>query len=317
MRELLLGILLLVVPAQTYSQVLEFSSLNTRQITNLDRAKTVVIIPGGILEEHGPYLPAGSDGIFNDHLAHDLASFVSKRPGWSALMLPSVPLGAGAVNEIGAKYSFPGSCTVLPSTLRAVYMDFADQLGQQGFRWIVLVNGHGDPAHNSVIDQAADYFHDTYHGEMVNIFGYVWAMKLQDLRTEEEQQKDGVPEHATMTETSVILALKPEWVATDYKSAKPNSGSSIDELGQIAKVKDWPGYFGDPARANASLGKKIYAQWLAKSEELISVVLSGANYRNMPRYGDVYADDPADAAAVKNNQKLQDQHDAWLKAHSH
>src|SRR5919204_1783364 len=98
---------------QLCSQVLPFVSLNTRQIEKLDRSKTIVIIPGGILEEHGPYLPAGSDGVFNERLANDLAAFVPQRPGWTALMFPLVPLGAGAANEMGAKYSFPGSCTVL------------------------------------------------------------------------------------------------------------------------------------------------------------------------------------------------------------
>jgi creatinine amidohydrolase/Fe(II)-dependent formamide hydrolase-like protein len=289
-----------------------FESLNTRQIEKLDRAKTVVIVPGGILEEHGPYLPAGSDGVFNNRLAHDLATFVAKRPGWNALMLPSIALGAGAANEIGAKYSFPGSCTVLPATLRAVYMDLADQLGKQGFQWILVVSGHGDPAHNSMIDQAADYFHDTYHGEMVNVFGYVWAMKLPDLRTKQEQQKDGLPEHATMTETSVVLALKPEWVSPDYKKAIPQSGNSIEALEEIAKRKDWPGYFGDPARATRSLGTRIYQQWLTKSQELVSTILAGADYREMPRYGDIYAGDPADAAASRVNAELQARHEAWI-----
>src|SRR4051794_20262804 len=108
MKRLVVLTLLLVIAGLAHSQILEFSSLDTRRITSLDKAKTVVIIPGGILEEHGPYLPAGSDGIFNDRLAHDLATFISKRQGWTALLLPSLPLGAGAANEIGAKYSFPG-----------------------------------------------------------------------------------------------------------------------------------------------------------------------------------------------------------------
>src|SRR3954454_22792110 len=136
------------------SQVLEFARLNTRQIEKLDRSKTVVIIPGGILEEHGPYLPAGSDGVFNQRLANDLANLVAGRTGWTALVLPSIPLGSGAANEIGAKYSFPGSCTVLPSTLRTIFMDLADQLGQEYFRWILVVHGHGDPRHNLMLDQA-------------------------------------------------------------------------------------------------------------------------------------------------------------------
>ena len=55
-------------------------------------------------------------------------------------------------------------------------MDLADQLGDQHFRWILLVHGHGDPAHNRMLDDAGDYFHETYGGEMVNLFGYLWAM---------------------------------------------------------------------------------------------------------------------------------------------
>jgi hypothetical protein len=47
-------VLFCCLPLMAYSQVLDFVSLNTRQIEQLDRSKTVVIIAGGILEEHGP-----------------------------------------------------------------------------------------------------------------------------------------------------------------------------------------------------------------------------------------------------------------------
>jgi hypothetical protein len=52
-KHLLLCLLCLCVPLVARSQVLEFSSLNTRKIEKLDRSKTVVVVPGGILEEHG------------------------------------------------------------------------------------------------------------------------------------------------------------------------------------------------------------------------------------------------------------------------
>jgi creatinine amidohydrolase/Fe(II)-dependent formamide hydrolase-like protein len=302
-------------PFTAQAQVREFVSLNTRQIEALDRSKTVVIVPGGILEEHGPYLPTGSDGIFNQRLADDLAAFIAAKPGWTALILPSVPLGAGAANEMGAKYSFPGSCTVLPATLRSVFMDLADQLGKQQFRWILIVHGHGDPVHNQMLDEASGYFHDTYGGEMVHVFGYVWAA-TKEFRTAEEQKRDGQPEHATMTESSVILALKPEWVASDYKTAKPYAGPSLEELEKIAKEKDWPGYFGDPALATPSLGTKIYQQWLAQAKELVTLVLAGNDYRKMPRYGDLTSGDPADIVAASENARLEAQHAIWLQKHA-
>ena len=292
------------------AQILQFANLNTRDFARLDKARTVVIIPGSILEEHGPYLPAGTDGIFNRRFADDLAKSIASRPGWTALMLPSVPLGAGAANEIGHKYSFAGSCTVSPTTLRRVFMDLADQLGQEHFRWILVVNGHGDPAHNHMLDQAGNYFHDTYGGDMVNVFGYLWAMDLEDLRTPREQKQDGLAEHATMVETSLILALSPTAVSKDYRTAKPLSGENMDQLEKIASASDWPGYFGAPGLASTNLGKKEYDRWLQRGNELISSLLSGAAYRNRSRLGDV--DDPADAAAVANNERLERQHDAWL-----
>ena len=312
MQRLILLIGFLAITAPLSAQVLHFADLNTRDFSKLDRNKTVVIMPGAILEEHGPYLPSGTDGIFNAKLADDLASAVASRAGWTSLVMPPIPVGAGAANEMGQKYSFPGSCTILPHTLRSLFMDLADQLGQQGFRWIVVVHGHGDPAHNRMLDQAGDYFHDTYGGEMVNLFGYLWAMDLKDFRTPEQQKLDGVPEHATMTETSWILALEPQAVAPDYKAAVPYPGKSIDELEQIAARKDWPGYFGAPALASAELGQRMYVQWVQRGTELIMQVLDGATYRKLPRYGDLYGDDPADAAAASVNQKLESQHEAWL-----
>jgi creatinine amidohydrolase/Fe(II)-dependent formamide hydrolase-like protein len=137
------------------AQVFHFADLNTRDFAKLNLKQTVVIFPGGILEEHGPYLPSGTDGIFNAKLADDLAHAVASRPGWSAIVMPPLPLGAGAANEVGRKYSFPGSCSVTPATLRFVFMDLADQLGQQGFRWIIVINGHGDPAHNRMLVKQA------------------------------------------------------------------------------------------------------------------------------------------------------------------
>ncbi|MBM3810924.1 MAG: creatininase family protein [Acidimicrobiia bacterium] len=103
------------------SQVLRFDHLTTRQISKLDRVRTVLILPGAILEQHGPYLPSGSDGIFSRRLAADLASSIAAKPGWTAVMLPTIPLGAGAANEIGRKCSFAGSVTIRPSTLRTVF----------------------------------------------------------------------------------------------------------------------------------------------------------------------------------------------------
>jgi hypothetical protein len=84
-------------------------------------------------------------------------------------------------------------------------------------------------------------------------------------------------------------------------------------LEKIAARKDWPGYFGAPALASVELGQKMYAQWVQRGTELVNHVLDGEDYRKLLRYGDLYGNDPADAAAASVNRRLEVQHEAWLK----
>ena len=56
----------------------------------------------------------------------------------------------------------------------------------------------------------------------------------------------------------------------------------------------------------------MYDQWLQRGTELVNRVLNGEDYRKLPRYGDLYSDDPADIAAASVNQKLESQHETWL-----
>ncbi len=160
-----------VVFSSATAQVYHVKEMNTEQLRALDRDKTVVLLPGGILEEHGPYLPSFTDGYVTERLTRDLAGAIVERPGWKVLIFPMVPLGSGAANEIGGQYPFSGSFTVRSATLRAIFMDLATELGDQGFRWVFVVNLHGGPHHNRALDQACDYFRDTYGGHMVNLTG--------------------------------------------------------------------------------------------------------------------------------------------------
>src|SRR3989304_2066891 len=83
-------------------QVLRLADLNTRQIRGLDRSRTAVLLPGGMLEEHGPYLPAYTDGILSARLTEALAeAIVAKKPGWNALIFPQVPFGSSGSHDAG------------------------------------------------------------------------------------------------------------------------------------------------------------------------------------------------------------------------
>src|ERR1041385_9481893 len=74
---------LMSLSQQVAAQVLRIGEMNTRQIQALDLRKTVVLIPGGILEEHGPYLPSFTDGDGIDAYTQQLAKAIVARPGWT------------------------------------------------------------------------------------------------------------------------------------------------------------------------------------------------------------------------------------------
>ena len=92
-RLLFVGLTMFVSPA--FGQIYHVKDMNTEQIKALDREKTVVLLPDGILEEHGPYLPSFTDGYMAERRTEDLANAIVERPGWKVLIFPLIPLGTG------------------------------------------------------------------------------------------------------------------------------------------------------------------------------------------------------------------------------
>jgi len=279
----------LALPSAAGAQVLRVGELNTRQIRALDRAKTVVILQGSMLEEHGPYLPAFTDGYFSARLADEVANgIVTQKPGWTALLFPPISAGASGSNEIGRQFSFPGTYAIRPSTLRATYMDLAAELGDQGFRWILVVNVHGSPLHIGAIDDAGDWFRASYHGTMVNLWGLLpvlagWGNAMTDL-PDSAKKADGLSLHGGLDEHSMMLFLQPRLVAADYKSAPDVAGANYDSAFAVARRPNWPGYLGSPRMATAETGRKIWLGFSGAAVKTSVEILGGTDPASYPRY---------------------------------
>jgi creatinine amidohydrolase/Fe(II)-dependent formamide hydrolase-like protein len=259
--------------------------MNTEQIRALDRSKTAVLIPGGILEQHGPYLPSYTDGYLNEALTQDLAAAIVRRPGWTAAIFPSIPLGSGGANEIAAKLPFPGTYAVRPETLRAIFMDLAEELGQQGFRWIFLLHGHGAPLHNQALDDAGDYFRDTYGGRMIHLVGFIFPRDLAKHGVAKEAiEENGFEVHAGLAETSQVMALRPDLVSRTVSDAPSFGPADPAALGSVVARPDWPGYVGAPRYATADLGRSLTQtenEWFVT--QALRILDGKADERQMPR----------------------------------
>jgi creatinine amidohydrolase/Fe(II)-dependent formamide hydrolase-like protein len=318
----LLALALVLVAAAADAAVLKVAELNTDQIRALDRARTAVILPGGILEEHGPYLPSYSDGYMNERVTRDLAEAIGARPGWTALVFPVIPLGSGGANEIGAHYSYPGSYTVRSTTVRAIFTDLASELGDQGFRWVFVVHGHGSPHHNRALDDASDFFRDTYGGQMVHLFGLMEVLTCCDAgrrtASEEALREDGFTVHAGAGEHSNVMSLRPDLVPDTIAKAPTHTAKSPAELVAAARRPDWPGYFGAPRHANAARGAVALAQQSAFIVRLAQEVLDGRDLRDRPRYADEIMKQPDIAKVVEDSlareSQIEARHQQWLAA---
>jgi pimeloyl-ACP methyl ester carboxylesterase/creatinine amidohydrolase/Fe(II)-dependent formamide hydrolase-like protein len=305
--------------------VLHVAEMTTGQIRNLDRAKTVVLLPGGIVEEHGPYLPAHTDGILSERLTQELAlAIAARKPGWKVLVFPPIPLGASGSNELGDHFVFAGTFAVRPGTLRAVFMDLAAELGEQGFRWIIIVSVHGAPTHNRALDQASDFFGDTYGGRMVHLWGLVpvlggWGRALTTL-SDAEKKEEGVSLHAGMDETSLLLHLRPGLVSPAYREAPVVTGHSLRESFEVAKAADWPGYLGSPRLASARLGAAIWKSFVAAAVEHAVQILDGVGPERFQRYADLLEKDPLyqrwTKEAAHHAERLEAPQQAWLRKHA-
>jgi creatinine amidohydrolase/Fe(II)-dependent formamide hydrolase-like protein len=303
-----------------YCQIFQLAELNTSQIRALDRAKTVVLIPGGILEEHGPYLPSFTDGYVDAAVTQEVARAIVARPGWAVVVFPAVPLGVGGANGIGAKWIFPGSYTVRTETLRAVYMDLASELGEQSFRWIFLVNDHGDPLHARALNQASDYFHDVYGGTMVHLRDLMPMATCcgteEKMLSSAELAEEGFTVHAGADEHSQILFLHPELVDPSFKSAPSLTGNAIGDLFRIAGTKDWPGYFGAPRLATAALGAHHFSDFVRVESDLVLRILDGLDYRTVPRFSDQFdiSKIPGLQAEFDHDRAWQSKEVEWLRS---
>jgi len=305
---------------RTTARVLDVGDLNTDQIRALDRSHTVALLEGGILEEHGPYLPSFSDGYQSRFIASKVADAITTRPGWIVLRFPPLPLGAMPANEIGGRFSFPGSYPVRMDTLRAVFMDLATDLGDAGVKYVLIVNYHGGPSHNAALDEASRYFSETYSGVMVNLMGLVSVAGAapHDQFTKPERDAEGFSVHADADEHSRMLFLRPALVATEVRQAPGVVGHEPADLTALARHPDWPGYFGTPAIANAAAGRRKMDGLAAAAADAALKALDGTLPATAPRVADQGAADPVfraiTDASLEHDRLIENKESEWLAA---
>ena len=291
----------------------------TVDIRDLNLQRTVIIIPEGILEQHGPFLPSYTDGYRNEFYAQRVAESIIERDGWAVLIFPPIPLGVGGANQVAMRHIFPGTYHVHFSTLRAMFMDLVSEFGEAGFEWIFVISHHGAQRHQLALDQAGDFFADTYGGTMAYLSGLISdeRVKPQLNLSDQEQLANGLDVHGGMNETSTMLFLRPDLVRPGYHNAEPETGESWRDLVTRGAKDEWPGYFGAPSLATASRGARIMEARLAELSDLALRILDGFDHRSLKRRSEAQLEDEAireyNASALEHASRIQQIQQQWLE----
>ena len=311
-------------PAATRSKVYKLEELTWQQIDALDRQRTLFILPVGMIEQHGPHLPVGADTLGVMYEADGASRRVSRAlPEWNVVMMPPINYGQGGANQLGNMLVHPGTYAIRQSTLRSVVADLGGQIAQNGFKWIFVMNGHGAPVHNIAINEACDFVSETFQVTMLHLTGLFRADAAIQANGEKMNAKYfsaaqlssfGLDVHAGVSETSGMLAVRPDLVHANYKTLPSRAGRSLEELREIATAPGWQGYLSSPARATAAHGRAVEAWWVEGFTDLILRAVRGENMFLHARVPDAVppAVAPVLEKALANETQFEARLENWL-----
>lgn len=226
-----------------------------------DKANTVIVLPVGAMEQHGPHLPCSVDAtIAAGVVGHAMALLPDDVPAYAMS-----PIVYGKSEE---HLHYPGTVTLSGETLLATMNEICESVYRAGFRKLLMVNGHGGQP--QVLEMCAREMR-LRHGDFIVIPSFTWRVPhvANQFLSEKERR---LAMHAGHGETALMLALAPETVhmeraVANYAPEFPSKLLSPDGRPACAWVmRDFgpSGIVGDPTPATAEQGHAIL-QSLAQS----------------------------------------------------
>ena len=229
--------------------------LSWTEITALpDRENTVVVIPTGATEQHGPHLPCAVDSVISSGVVgHALAKLPPEVPAFAMS-----PIVYGKSEE---HLHFPGTMTLSGETLLATMNEIGESVYRAGFRKLLIVNGHGGQP--QIMEISAREMR-LRHGDFIVVPSFTWKVPNVAGRYLSDKEKK-LAMHAGHGETALMLALAPDTVhmeraVANYPPEFPSKLLSPDGRPACAwTARDFgpSGVIGDPLPATREQGEAI------------------------------------------------------------
>ncbi len=222
-------------------------------------ARTVAVLPVAAVEQHGPHLPLSVDATLLQGVID--AALALLPAGVPALFLPPQAIGLSTEH-----LSYPGTLTLSPATLIALWSELGACVARAGVKKLLLFNGHGgNVAAMDIVARELRQRHGllTYSASW---FSLPLPDAVQGLFSAQEH-RFGI--HGGEIETSMMLHLAPATVrmeeARDWRSTSQDRAEAHAILGNGRSAKmGWAiedyhpaGAVGNAAAATADKGRAV------------------------------------------------------------
>jgi creatinine amidohydrolase len=180
------------------------------EVEELLKVPNMILLPTGSTEQHGRHLPLNMDIMSAVYLAERVASRVTAEHGIRGVVAPSIPYG-----EAGGTPPFsrllPGTISIRGDTAINLFEDVVRSLVTQGFKNILILNGHLEnaPLISVALRRVSLDFPDA------GLYGVNWFQLATETWSKICKGGKAGGGHACEKETAVYLAIKPENVAMD------------------------------------------------------------------------------------------------------
>lgn len=219
----------------------------------------VVIVPVGSVEQHGPHCPQDVDISHTQALAVEAARAIADFP-----VIVAPPLWCGLTHYNLGEI---GTITLSVETFIALVSEICRSIWANGFKRIVLLNGHGG---NRAILQVISI--KLAEEDIWALPITYWDMVTR-LLTEEAETDRGFIGHGGEWETSLQLYLRPALIERSRMVADPERAGFTEDILAFTGFPERRrerehGVHGDPATASREKGERLFT---AARDRLVEV----------------------------------------------
>ncbi len=232
-----------------------YEDLSGPEIASNINTDSILLLPIGAIEQHGPHLPLSVDHVIADETATAVVEACGEE--LDVWQLPSL-----SISKSNEHAWSPGTLYYSPDTMAAVLRDIARGIASTGAERLVLLNGHGgNTTHlgTALRELRLEFGLKTFlmHPSLPPAYG--------GASTEEEL---GMGIHGGRDETSVFMHLRPELVHLNKAERRVPEGLAENthvkfggstSFGWLSNDFFADGYIGDPTGASAALGEQLFA----------------------------------------------------------